>query len=289
MIKKQARDIPPGLLRILREKKPSKAFFLLLGLSAFLVLSGFGVLFLYKTHYPSSIESSSKINNIVTQSPSQLIIEKQENNPDNTEKGKVISSVSMKDEEKSRKIFQQQMKEDSSEQKIVQKKEKKSELKELPISHVNILHGSDYLYRAQDFEKRGMLLDAINEYKEYINYTNRSDEKILNKIAVLYLNIGNLKDANHYIELAMKNNVNNKEILINYGVIKAKMGEFDKAEESFLRVLSLEPENKNALFNLSLLKEKRGQYKEALHLYERLYQLGDLSALQSIERLKNYR
>ncbi|MEN2986568.1 MAG: tetratricopeptide repeat protein, partial [Thermodesulfovibrionaceae bacterium] len=160
--------------------------------------------------------------------------------------------------------------------------------KELPFTSVNAFKGVDYLYRAQDFEQRGFLSDAINEYKEYINYTGKADTMILNKIAALYLLMSNLKEANHYAELAVKSNQINKEVLINYGVIKAKMGELDKAEESFLKVLSIEPDNKTALFNLALLKEKKGQFKEALNLYERLYQLGDYSVAPLIEKLKSY-
>ncbi len=283
MIEQKKKDIPPGLLRIVRGSKPSKKFFLLLGLSLFLVISGFGVVYFYTQYFSSAIKNQTNTKQTVTQNIPQVPVENKI-----TDQAKEIN--------KEMKITEQIT---PSEKKQKQTKpiktaqnnkiENKVAQKEVTLASVDTFKGADYLYRAQDYEQKGMLNEAINEYKEYINYSGKADTKILNKISTLYLLSGNLKNANHYAELAIQSSKNNKEILINYGVIKAKMGELIKAEESFNKVLSLEPENKNALFNLALIKEQKGDYKEALKLYEKLYQLGDLSAVNSLERLKNYR
>lgn len=147
---------------------------------------------------------------------------------------------------------------------------------------------ADYLYRAQDLETKGNYSEAISEYKEYLKVTGKQEPKILNKIATLYLLIGNLTEASHYAEIALQQAPDNLAVLLNYGVIHAKMGNLLKAEECFRKVLSVSPENKIALYNLALLKEKKKEYKEALKLYEKLYQLGDSQAAESIERVRSY-
>lgn len=273
MISKQKKDIPPGLLRIVKGSKPSKKFFLLLVLSLFLVISGFGAVYFYTQYVTPEIKNQLKSKQTVTQSIPQVPVQSQEIEPTKEINKEIKTSEKIKPPEKHQK----------------QPNTIKVAQKDVQLASVDTFRGADYLYRAQDYEQKGMLKDAINEYKEYINYSGKAEAKILNKIATLYLLAGNFKEADNYIEIAIQGNKNNKEMLINYGVIKAKMGELNKAEETFNKVLSLEPENRNALFNLALIKEQKGEYKEALRLYEKLYQLGDLSAASSLERLKAYR
>ena len=170
---------------------------------------------------------------------------------------------------------------------VVKEIKSNDKLKEIPLDSFETNKGLDFLYRAMDFEQKGLLLQAISEYKEYINFTGKADYKILNKIAVLYMLSGSLKEADHYAELAYKSNKNSKEVLINYGVIKAKLGEMDKAEEFFNNVLKLDPNNRNALYNLALVKEQKGENREAFKFYQKLYERGDLSIASSLERLKD--
>ncbi|MCS7203429.1 MAG: tetratricopeptide repeat protein [Thermodesulfovibrio sp.] len=273
----QKKDIPPGLLRIVKRGKPSKKFFLLIGFSVFLLVSGVWIVHLYSHYFSTEVITKPASSIINTQKDSSLVKIKRN---EETEIAQKKETKSQNKGIKSERIEDTQRRYKDINYRFVPK--------ELPFTSVDAFKGVDYLYRAQDFEQRGFLSDAINEYKEYINYTGKADTMILNKIAALYLLMSNLREANHYAELAVKSNQINKEVLINYGVIKAKMGELDKAEESFLKVLSIEPDNKTALFNLALLKEKKGQHKEALNLYERLYQLGDYSVAPLIEKLKSY-
>lgn len=283
MIEQKKKDIPPGLLRIVKGSKPSKKFFLLLGLSLFLVISGIGAVYFYTQYVTPEIKNQPNPKQVALQNLSQVSVQSQKTEPAKEINKEIKTPEKIKPPEKHEKQPKaiKVVKNKKIENKIAQKKS--------PLSSADILRGADYLYRAQDYEKKGMLNEAINEYKEYVNYSGKSEAKILNKIATLYLLTGNLKEADNYMELAIQGNKNNKEMLINYGVIKAKTGVLNKAEESFSKVLSLEPENRNALFNLALIKEQKGDYKEALRLYEKLYQLGDLSAASSLERLKSYR
>lgn len=283
MIEQRKKDIPPGLLRIIKGNKPSKKFFFLLGLSLFLVISGLGVVYFYNQYFTPEIKNQANPKQAAIQNISQVPVQSQKTEPE-----KEINKE-VKNPEKTKKLEKNQNQAKAIKMVQNKKTENKAAQKEKPLSSIDTLKGADYLYRAQDYEHKGMLHEAINEYKEYVNYSGKAEAKILNKIATLYLLINNLKEANHYAELAIEGSKKNKEMLINYGVIKAKIGDINKAEESLNYVLTLEPENKNALFNLALIKEQKGDYKEAFKLYEKLYQLGDLSVASSLERLKAYK
>ncbi|MCX7771254.1 MAG: tetratricopeptide repeat protein [Proteobacteria bacterium] len=283
MINSPKKDIPPGLIRILKEGRPSKKFFIILGVSSFLVIIGFALVYYYNVYYPINTSQIEKRQSLVTQN-AQTVNQTPVAVEQNTEI-KQRQETSLKEQKLTMPSEKQNFGEIKNIKQPALSFDKKQ--KEVSIMSIDTFKGADYLYRAQDFEQKGLLADAINEYKEYINYTGKADEKILNKIATLYLLSGNLKEANHYADLVYKSSKNSKEVLINYGVIKAKLGEIEKAEECFNRVLVIDPNNKNALYNLALIKEQKGEYKEAFKIYERLYQLGDLSVITSIERLKD--
>lgn len=289
----QKKDIPPGLLRIVKGNKPSKKFFLLLGLSIFLVIAGFGIIYFYNQYFTPEIKNQLKSTQAITQNIPQVPLQSQKTEvaKENSKKENFNSSQVQESKTSEKIKSSEENQKQTKNVKIEQNKKADNRVaqKGMPLSSIDTFKGADYLYRAQDFEQKGLIPDAISEYKDYINYSGKADPRILNKIATLYLLIGNLKEANHYAEMAIKGGHTEPQILINYGVIKAKIGQIDRAEESFNKVLSFEPDNKTALFNLALLKEKKGQIKEALSLYERLYQLGDSSVISSIERLKEYK
>jgi Tfp pilus assembly protein PilF len=283
MFSKTKKDLPPGLVRIVKGQKASKKSIFIIGASLFAVIIGFALVFIYNYYLSDNLKKAiqtHKTTPVIQQKPEMAKAEnKTSEEPVKTIQAETINETTNKPEVKP-----------------VSKTTKKNvpiakinKPEEVSIHSLDTFKGADFLYRAQDFEQKGLLSDAVNEYKEYINYTGKADGKILNKIATLYLQMGNIKDANHYAELAFQQNKNSKEISINYGVIKAKMGELDKAEEFFMKVLSHRTRNKNALFNLALLKEKKGDYKEAFKLYEKLYQLGDTSVAISLERLKAFK
>ncbi|MCX7987979.1 MAG: tetratricopeptide repeat protein [Thermodesulfovibrio sp.] len=281
MMDQSKKDIPPGLIRILKEGKPSKKFFFIIGLSSLLVIMGFIVVYYYNVYH--SFDDKAQITKIQTIPQNIQTV---------TQHSKIVQDDTETKEKQKMPTVEQKIKTVSEENHQLKKTEQASlsvakRQKEGILISIDTFKGADYLYRAQDFEQKGFLVDAINEYKEYINYTGKADERILNKIATLYLLIGNLKEANHYADLAYKSSKNSKETLINYGVIKAKLGEIEKAEYFFNKVLTIDPNNKNALYNLALIKEQKGEYKEAVKIYEKLYQLGDLSVITSIERLKD--
>lgn len=290
MIEQGKREIPPGLLRIVKGNKHSKKFFLLIGISLFLIISGFSATYFYEKYFPVKAKNEPKPTQKFTQNIPQSQAQTQrleDEKKTNLKNSKTLQIKHAKAAVENTNPSEENQKKESL--KVANRNSNDNKPSEIALNSFETFKGADFLYRAQDYEEKGLINEAINEYKEYVNYSGKAEPKILNKIATLYLLSGNLKEADHYAELAINSNKNDKEILmilINYGVIKAKMGELNKAEEIFNNVLSLDSQNKTAIYNLAIVKEKKGKNKEALNLYERLYQLGDLSVISSIERLK---
>lgn len=280
MLSTTKKDIPPGLVKIVRKEKISKKSLFLIGASALLIVIGFVTVFIYKQYLNPELKKSTEQPKI-ERTNSQVKIEE---SVAFSEPPNVSSLESSKNPETKLRAY---TKAQSSKKQTIQDR-KIPKPAEIPLEKFTpgTFKGADCLYRAYDFETRGSYTDAISEYKEYLKVTGKQEPKILNKIATLYLLVGSLTEASHYAELALQQAPYDTSVLINYGVIKAKLGDLSKAEECFRKVLSVNPENKTALYNLALLKEKKKEYEEALKLYEKLYQLGDPQAAEAIERIK---
>uniref|UniRef100_A0A7C4ELV7 Tetratricopeptide repeat protein n=1 Tax=Thermodesulfovibrio aggregans TaxID=86166 RepID=A0A7C4ELV7_9BACT len=304
MLSRIKKDIPPGLLRIVREKKDIKKTLLMVGFSVFVIITAVAVVYLYKERIIPEIKPPT--NNITALPQPPLItssaltaLKTPETQPKSQPETSSIPEkpsipVSESDQKKNnlKKYKKMLTKKEESEQpkeKTVTEKRDKPQPVEVPIESFNMetFKGADILYRASDLEAKGHLTDAITEYKEYIRLTGKQDPKVLNKIAVLYLSIGNLSEASRYAEMALKESPDSIPVILNYGVIKAKMGDFHEAERCFRKVLLLHPENKTALYNLAFLKEKKKEFDEAMRLYEKLYQLGDPQAAEALQRLRH--
>lgn len=304
MLSKTKKDIPPGLIATIRTEKSSKKTLLLMGASALIVAIGFVAVFVYnyylipefkKSNKPVQQNSMAQIEKTQQTEPVQAKMEQTSTQvksvepevPEQTTKTKLTEpptkNVKNPIEKHETSTQEKPLKQTASEKKA-------NKPAEIPLEQFNTetVRAADYLYRAQDLETKGNYSEAISEYKEYLKVTGKQEPKILNKIATLYLLIGNLTEASHYAEIALQQAPDSLAVLLNYGVIHAKMGNLLKAEECFRKVLSASPENKIALYNLALLKEKKKEYKEALKLYEKLYQLGDSQAAEAIERVRSY-
>lgn len=301
------KDIPPGLITVVRKEKGFKKSFFLIGLSAVMIVLGFVSFYLYNYYLIPETKKSNQPRLQISE-PSPTLSQNPQTQPIYAQSEQSLQKVKSDETKSSAQLQGTKNAENTKDSKIKSKeiqnpltKEKplksistdKQERKtiEIPLHQFNTdtLQTADYLYRAQDFELKGNCSDAISEYKEYLRVTGKQDPKILDKIATLYLLIGNLKEAFHYSQIALNQAPDNVSIIINYGVIHAKMGNISVAEECFRKVLSMNPENKTALYNLALLKERKKQYEEALKLYEKLYQLGDPQAAEAIQRIRSYK
>ncbi|WP_353685138.1 tetratricopeptide repeat protein [Thermodesulfovibrio sp. 3907-1M] len=295
------KDIPPGLITAVRKEKGSKKFIVLVALSALIVALGFVSVLLYNHYLMPELQRASQ-QTLPIATPQASVSQTQpfyaqSERPFSDTKPEAVKPSDQSRETKiaeiPKKVTKSKEKQKSMAKENLQSSTKKQSNKsaEIPFEQFNTetVKAADYLYRAQDFEARGNYSDAISEYREYLRITGKQEPKILDKIATLYLMIGDLKEASHYSQLSLNQAPDNVSIIINYGVIQAKTGNLTKAEECFRKVLSMNPENKTALYNLALLKEKKKQYEEALKLYERLYQLGDSQAAEAIQRVRLYK
>lgn len=267
------KNVPPGLFNLLKNKKKSKKFIFWI-LLIFIVCSGFLIGF-YMQSLPTrnkTYVASTKVEPVQQKSTFQQIKE-----PEREQTSQIQKSES----------FQPPKQIESVQRKNVQTKPIPEKNKETLPESIESFKAADNLYRAYDFETRGVYQEAIAEYEEYLKITKKRDPKILNKIATLYLLTGKLPQAAYYAQEANKVAPDDQSILLNFGVINAKLEDFTRAEECFRKILSMNPENRKALYNLALLKEKKGEYEEALKLYEKLYQLGDSSVASAISRLKS--
>ncbi|GLI53110.1 tetratricopeptide repeat protein [Thermodesulfovibrio yellowstonii] len=304
MLSRTKKDIPPGLIATIRTEKGSKKTLLLMGASALIVAIGFVAVFVYnhylipefkKSDKPVQQNSMAQIEKTQQTEPVQVKMEQPPTQAKSVEPEVSEQTTKTKLTESSTKNVKNPIEkhETSTQEKTLKQtasEKKANKPAEIPLEQFNTetVRAADYLYRAQDLETKGNYSEAISEYKEYLKLTGKQEPKILNKIATLYLLIGNLTEASHYAEIALQQAPDSLAVLLNYGVIHAKMGNLLKAEECFRKVLSASPENKIALYNLALLKEKKKEYKEALKLYEKLYQLGDSQAAEAIERVRSY-
>ncbi|MEN2994390.1 MAG: tetratricopeptide repeat protein [Thermodesulfovibrio sp.] len=300
MLFKTKKNIPPGLLRVIKAEKFSKKTLLLIGISALIVALGFVTVFVYNQYLIPELKSSNKsiqkdlmakLEKAEEKEPPQIKVEQiPEQKKSSEPEPPKIKPVETSQQNITKPMEKRMPSNQEKALKQIPKEKKLSNSSDIPFEQFNteMAKAADFLYRAQDLEARGKYGEAISEYKEYLKITGKRDSKVLNKIATLYLLVGNLKEAFYYAEMALQESPDSVAVLINYGVINAKMGNLTKAEECFKKVISIFPENKTALYNLALLKEKKREYKEALTLYEKLYHLGDPQASEAIERVRAY-
>ncbi len=147
-----------------------------------------------------------------------------------------------------------------------------------------------HLYRVENYERKGMIEDAIAELKEAIVIAP-SDQRLLNKMASLYIKIDRCDEAVKYIQRVLKNNPDYVKALVNLAVCQQRQGELKKAEETLLKALSIEPHNGYINYNLGVFYEHRGDSDSAYKYYLRTVELGSrktrllaLFALAKIEK-----
>lgn len=143
--------------------------------------------------------------------------------------------------------------------------------------------GLEHLWTARAFEEAGDYRRAVREYLQYLK--GRKDPKVVHKVALLYLRLGALEEAERYFREAMRLDPDDPAVRINYAVSLAKRGRTQEAEGLLRQVLEVEPTNIHALFNLALLMERTGRREEAKELYLRLSALGDPSGEEGLRRL----
>ncbi len=140
-----------------------------------------------------------------------------------------------------------------------------------------------HLWRAKEYEEQGNYEEAIKEYLKFCNL--KREVNVLNRVALLYLKIGKLEEAENLLEEALSIDPENRGVLLNLSVVKFKLGQSEKAKELLEELLKKDPTNRKALFNIALIHEMLGDRDEAKRFYLQLQELGDPEGKKGLERL----
>ncbi len=141
-----------------------------------------------------------------------------------------------------------------------------------------LIFGQGLLF-AQDIKLSETKENQINEYKTLVNRTQNKIETTtyLNKIAYIYWEAGNYKDAIDYFTQSLNINkaINNKNALkviySSLGMIYTDLGKHDKALEAFTenlklcRKLTQKKDLASALINVANTHENLKQYNDAIN------------------------
>lgn len=134
-------------------------------------------------------------------------------------------------------------------------------------------------------EAKGLLDEALNNYKTSLEYNNKIDSEIgriicNNSIAQIYIKQGKPREAKTIIEEALKKALLEGDQLyiassfINLGWAQNELGEFDAAESNLKTAIdigkkySLKSAKVEANKHLAELYEKKGNYETALNHYK---------------------
>lgn len=167
------------------------------------------------------------------------------------------------------------------------------------------------LQLAQEYEKKGMLKKAINEYLWLLGKSEKLEKDTLISLyeilAHLFTEIKRYKDAIRYYELAIKSGDKNPQVFynihelynrigdkkrasyylakllelkpkdLNFRIELAKTlieeGQIDKAEIHIEKALSINPDSIDALFLKAKILDKRGNKKELVEVYREILKI----------------
>ena len=119
-----------------------------------------------------------------------------------------------------------------------------------------------------------LLLSAcVTETQNPAFNVEKSDTQALQdylKLAVGYLDQGDLASAKRHLNNAVKIDPNNAEIFAIWGLIYAREGEFDLADENFRRSLRIDGNNSKTRNNYSAFLFAQSRYQDAYNELERV-------------------
>ena len=139
-----------------------------------------------------------------------------------------------------------------------------------------------WLAKAEILERKKVWEGSLYCYQKTISLGHR-DHKLYNNMALVYLRLGRLREAQKYCGKALALRPRDPIVLANIGLIYSKMGEFEKAIAHYTRALKMQPNNVSLLNNKGYCLLKMECYQEALAIYELTLELkpGLLSALEN--------
>jgi Tfp pilus assembly protein PilF len=133
----------------------------------------------------------------------------------------------------------------------------------------------------QQIDLAGEIYQATDAVKKF-----RKDHKILNRLALMYTETGQIENALVYYKLALEKNPFDIYTLNNVGSLLITADRFSSARQFLNRALLLEPDYSDAWFNLGLAATKENNIKEAVKNYKKALQI-DPGAANAARNLAN--
>ncbi len=170
-------------------------------------------------------------------------------------------------------------------------KEQTSELKKLSKNKSEyekidkISEKNYYVHTGIKYEQLSKFGEAKTAYLKALNF-DRTDCRLVNKIAYLHFKTGNYHDAVKYARDAIYLKNDYIPALINLALSLVKIRDTSGAEKNLRKAVILEPDNTVALFNLALIYEKTDRLEGANRIYGRLAEKGMWNATLSLARVK---
>ncbi len=114
---------------------------------------------------------------------------------------------------------------------------------------------------AKVYRLTGDYNSAIRTYKNY--QFDRGDGDIQFQLGTLFLEIGNLQQAEVDLKNSISRRENNAKALNNLAIVYQEQNKYEEAAKYFKKALSVNPNLEDALRNMSLLSSKTGNYQQA--------------------------
>jgi len=116
-------------------------------------------------------------------------------------------------------------------------------------------------------QQKGKLQEALGEYEKAFRW-GKNDSRLLNNLAVTYINLGENEKAKEILEQVFESDPKNAVAHNNLGTIYEELGETKKAVEEYKKALESNNKYLGAVVNLAALYEKEGNFEKAFEGYQ---------------------
>ncbi len=130
----------------------------------------------------------------------------------------------------------------------------------------------EHLSSAIAFQKKGMVVDAVREWKDAITIDKNDMDSHLS-IALAYLDMGDTKKARRHFEIILKNRPLDFDILGYMGILCFETGDYRKAIKYFEKVLTMKPDDKEILLFVSEAFQALDMVQEAMQMADKALRL----------------
>lgn len=155
------------------------------------------------------------------------------------------------------------------------------------LEEIESFQAREQVKRGDDFRRIGRKQAAILEYQRALRSAPNSPF-ILNKLALTYMELGDLDKAKKQLEKALRSNPNYVTTYTNLGDIYLAQGDYEQAIKSYEESNQINPFNPAIHKNMGIAYYKLGNLDQAITEWKNALILdpGDLAIMQFLEQAK---